>query len=259
MDKTTYYSTKLFLASVIPLMKEIAMRTNLKDKFFKNPGIAQISVITDEGKWGTHFLIENESITVGLNTVENPDVELEFKTPEHFVAFFKNKTKKLPKIKGFFKFGLLVATFKTLLKMAGVLGAKEAPKAEADKELLVRCMFYLLSNGISRLNKLEHPDIHDWAQKSPKRVYALAVDGYDDVAAYILVQAGKTKASKGLYKLSKPFFTLRFADLDSALAILLDTGDMLALTAEKKLIMEGAPEFGAKLGDFMMMVGEFVQ
>ncbi len=259
MDKNIYYSAKLFLQSVIPLMKEIALSTDLKDKLFKHPGIAQISLITEEGKWATNFLIENETITVGLSPVENPSVELEFKTPEHFVAFFKNQTKKLPKIRGFKNFGLLIATFKTLLKMASVLGAKEPPKEKAEKELLVKCMFYLLSNGISRLNKLEHPEVSEWAKKSPRRIYAMAVNGYEDIAAYILVQAGKTKAARGLYNRSKPFFTLRFADLDSALAILLSTGDMLALTAEKKLIMEGAPEFGAKLGDFMMLVGEFIQ
>lgn len=259
MDKNSYYSTKLFLKSVIPLIKEIALRTNLKESFYKNPGIAQISVLTDEGKWSTHFIIENKTITVGLTTVENPDVELEFKTAQHFIAFFKNQTKKLPKIKGFLKLGLLIATFRTLLKMASVLGAKIPPQTITEKELLVRCMFYLLSNGISTLNKLEHPTVHEWAKKSPKRIYALSVDGYEDIAAYILVQAGKTKSAHGLYTRSKPFFTLRFADLDSALAILLNTGDMLALTAEKKLIMEGAPEFGAKLGDFMMLVGEYVQ
>ncbi len=259
MDKNTYYSTKLFLQSVIPLIKEIALSTNLKDKLFKHPGIAQISVITDEGKWATHFVIENNEITVVLSPAEKPDVELEFKTPEHFVAFFKSQTKKLPKIKGFAKLGLLIGFFKTLLKMASVLGAKEAPTEKAEKELLVKCMFYLLSNGISRLNKLGHPAVSDWAKKSPRRIYAMAVTGYEDIAAYILVQAGKSKASRGVYTRSQPFFTLRFADLDSALAILLDTGDMLDLAAKKKLIMEGAPEFGAKLGDFMMLVGEYIQ
>ena len=52
---------------------------------------------------------------------------------------------------------------------------------------------------------------------------------------------------------------MRFADLDSALSILLQTGDFLTLTAEKRLILEGAPEFGAKIGDFMQLVGSYIQ
>ena len=56
-----------------------------------------------------------------------------------------------------------------------------------------------------------------------------------------------------------PFFTMRFNNLDSALGILMSTDDMLASVREGKLIMEGAPEFGAQLGDFMMQVGAYAQ
>jgi hypothetical protein len=34
---------------------------------------------------------------------------------------------------------------------------------------------------------------------------------------------------------------------------------MLRSTAEEKLIMEGAPEFGAQIGGFMMLVGEYAK
>ena len=43
--------------------------------------------------------------------------------------------------------------------MADLLGATEAPKDEATKELLVKCYFYLLSSGISQLNKMGHEGI----------------------------------------------------------------------------------------------------
>lgn len=143
--------------------------------------------------------------------------------------------------------------------MSSLLSVKEAPEALEDKELLTRLMFYLLTSGISQLNKLKEPSVHEWAKKSPDRVYALTVSGYEDLGAYIRVKAGKSRSARGNYKRSKPFLTMRFADVDSALAILLQTGDLLNLTAEEKLIMEGAPEFGAKLGDFMMLVGSIIQ
>ena len=56
-----------------------------------------------------------------------------------------------------------------------------------------------------------------------------------------------------------PFFTMRFDNFDSALGILMQTADMLESVKEGKLIMDGAPEFGAQLGDFMMQVGAYAQ
>lgn len=254
------YSEKLFLNAVIPLMKEVALRTPLKKSFEGKSGIIQISTRAGEEKWGTHFVVENGEIKTQLGLSEiSPDVELSFSSLEKFIAFFKGSTKSLPKIHGFTKPGLLIATFKTLLKMSSLLGAKEAPKEEEVKILTTRLYFYLLSGGISVLNKCGHPEVSRWTAVSPDRVYGWSVDGQEDVSAYLRIKAGKSKAARGKYTRSKPFFNMRFADIDSALAILLQTGDLLTMTAEHKLIMEGAPEFGAKIGDYMMLVGKYVQ
>ena len=56
-----------------------------------------------------------------------------------------------------------------------------------------------------------------------------------------------------------PFFTMRFDNFDSALGILMSTDDMLESVKSGKLIMDGAPEFGAQLGDFMLQVGAYAQ
>jgi hypothetical protein len=143
--------------------------------------------------------------------------------------------------------------------LSALLGATEPPTSERDKALVVRLYFALLSAGISGLNRAGHPEIAAWVARSPDRVYAWAVDGHPEVAAYLRVKAGRTKAARGEYRRSKPFFTLRFDSLDSALGILLDTDDMLASTAAGKLIMEGAPEFGAQIGAFMLAVGAYAK
>ena len=52
---------------------------------------------------------------------------------------------------------------------------------------------------------------------------------------------------------------MRFDSLPSALGILLSTDDMLESTKKGKLIMDGAPEFGAQIGDFMMQVGDYAK
>ena len=143
--------------------------------------------------------------------------------------------------------------------MSSLLTAKEPPKDEFTKALLVKCYFYLLSSGISTLNKQGHEAIHNWALKSPDRVYSWAVDGYPDLSAYIRVKAGKSKAGRGVYKRAMPFFTMRFNNLDSALGILMSIDDMLDSVKNGKLIMDGAPEFGAQIGEYMLTVGSYAQ
>lgn len=65
---------------------------------------------------------------------------------------------------------------------------------------MVKCFFYLVTSGISQLNKAGHEEIHQWALQSPDRVYAIGVDGHPDVSAYIRIKAGNSKAGRGTYK-----------------------------------------------------------
>ncbi len=253
------YSFNLFLNSVLPLIKEIAISSGIDNSKFDKKSVIQISCITEEGKRATHFVIENREIKTILGVNDEPDVELEFGSVDHFNKFFLSQTKKLPKIRGFKNFSLFIFTMKNLLKMGKLLGMKTAPSNEGDKRLLCKLLFYLLTSGISQLNKLGHPTVKKWTEMSPKRVYALTVDNNEEVAAYIVVEKGKSKSARGRYNRSKPFYTMRFVDLDSALAVLQETGDTLELTKQEKLIMEGAPEFGGKLGDLMELVGSYVK
>lgn len=253
------YTSKIFLNSVLPLFKQVAVNTDLNKLFAGKSGVIQVSALVPEGKWGTHFILDNGEMTVKLGAHPSPTVDLEFGSLRHFNRFFKGTSKKLPKIKGFTKLGLVIPTFRVLLKMSSLLGSEDPPKNPGDRVLLVKLTFYLLASGISQLNKCGHPQVSAWAKASPDRVYAWAVNGYPDLSAHIRVKGGKTKASRGQYTRSKPFFTMRFDSPESALGILLQKDDMLESTAQKKLIMEGAPEFGAQLGEFMLLVGSFAK
>lgn len=262
-EQKELYASKIFFNAALPLLKVIATDVpSLKAQFDKITAVLQVSALDPEaegGKYATHFIITEGVWETKLNSVhESPDVELEFKTIEAMNAFFKGKMgpSTLPKMRGVFKsFGAFKAMLMTLLKLAEVTGATKPPEKEEEKQLMVKCFFYLLSSGISQLNKMGHPEIRDWTTKSPDRVYAFAVDGHPEVAAFIRIKAGKSRAGRGEYKRAMPFFTLRFDNLDSALGILLGTDDMLESTKSGKLIMDGGPEFGAQLGGFMLEVG----
>jgi hypothetical protein len=262
ISKEDIYANKIFLNAVLPLVKVVVEeKKGLSKKFHGKNAKIQISAkdIDNNRKVGTHFVIEDGIWNVVKGTAENPDVELEFKNVPALNSFFAGKSKKLPKIKGFTKLGLLVNTLKALTTMANLLGSTNIPKEDDEKELLVKLYFYLLSSGISQLNKAGHPSVSKWAKRSPDRVYAWAVNEKPELSAYIRVKAGNTKAVRGEYKRSKPFFTMRFNNVDSALGTLLEIDDMVDATVNGRLIMEGAPEFGAQLGEFMLLVGSYAK
>lgn len=254
------YSCGIFLNAVLPLLKVIVESEEKFTKAFENKNASvQVSAKDEEGKVATHFLIEKGKWTVVKGVIEAPDLELEFSSIPHLNGFFSGKSKKLPKIKGMRHVGLLTNVLKVLLRMSGLLSAKTPPKDMRNKELLTKLYFYLLSSGISQLNKMGHPQVSKWAQRSPDRVYAWAINGRPEFSAYIRVKAGNTKAAKGEYRRSKPFFTMRFDSIDSALGILLEIDDLIKATIAGRIVMEGAPEFGAQIGDFMTLVGSYAK
>lgn len=258
--KDDLYSNRIILNSVLPLLKVLAEnRQDLGKGFVGKNALIQFSAKDNDSKVATHFIIKEGVWSVGHGPTEKPDVDFEFKSIPDFNRFFKGKSNKLPKIKGVWHLGLVIPTFKALLKMSKLLGSTTPPEKNEDKDLLVKMLFYLLTSGISQLNKAGHPEVAKWALKSPDRVYALAVNGKPELSAYIRVKAGNSKSSRGEYTRSKPFFTLRFDSVDSALGILLETDDMIEATIKERILMEGAPEFGAQMGEFMKLVGSYVK
>lgn len=257
------YSNKIFFGAALPLVKVIANDVESLKKQFQNVhAVIQVSALDPDaegGKIGMHYVVNGEEWLVHLGKVDPaPHVELEFKSVEAMNAFFKGKIgpATLPKMRGVVKhFGAFKAFLMTLLKMSSLLSATEPPKDEATKQLMVKCFFYLLSSGISQLNKMGHAEIRAWTEKSPDRVYAFAVNDHPEVSAYLRIKAGKSKAGRGEYKRAMPFFTLRFRTFDNALGILLGTDDMLEAVKKGDLIMDGAPEFGGQIGSFMLEVG----
>lgn len=261
-----YYSNKIFLNAALPLLKVIAADVPSLNAKFKNVHcVYQVSALDStapEGKWATHFVVNGDEWLVHAGKVayrvgKQPFVELQFKSVEALNAFFKGKITPatLPKMKGVSNVKEFIAFMMTLLKMADVLGATTPPEKEEDKALMVKCMFYLLTSGISQLNKMGHPEIHDWTSKSPDRVYALAINDHPEASAFIRIKAGKSRAGRGEYKRAMPFFTLRFSSYDSALGTLLGIDDMLEATKSGKIIMDGGPEFGGIFGGFLLTIG----
>jgi len=159
--KEELYANKIFFNAALPLIKVIAQDVpSLKKQYEKVHAVIQVSALDPDaegGKIGMHYVINGpDDWLIHLNKVDpKPHIELEFKSVEAMNAFFKGKISPatLPKMRGIAKhFGAFKAFLMTLLKMSSVLSATTPPEKEEDKQLMVKCMFYLLSSGISQLN-----------------------------------------------------------------------------------------------------------
>jgi hypothetical protein len=255
------YAIRIFLNAVLPNLKTIASDVpEITEKWKGKNATCQISAKTDDGKVGTHFLIEDGNWTVKTGLSEKkPDVELEFSSIPHLNGYFQGKTKKLPKIIGFSHPGKLLAFMKTLMKMAALLGMTKLPEDSATKILLVKMYFYLLPAGISQLNKAGYKKIKEWSTEQPERAFSFEVIGLPQVSTYLKVKAGNTRVGRGEYVRSIPFFTMRFKSTDDALKILLGIDDMIQAQVEQRLILDGAPEVGLDVGNFLFTVGAFAK
>ncbi len=259
------FAARIFFNSALPLLKVIVQDVpDIGKKFAGKSFVFQVSALCDQaenGKMATYFDVKDGGFTTHVSEVHaSPDIELEFSDLHKFILFFSGRGTPLPKMKGVLKhLGLFVSLLTALLKMAGLLQAKDAPAQEADQRLLVKLYFYLLTNGISQLNKAGQEKIHAWALASPDRAYAFAVTGAADLAGYIRVYEGNSKAGHGEYPRCKPFLTLRFDTPMHALDILMSKGDMLDYIAKRYLTVEGAPEFAGVVGEFMFIVGDYAK
>jgi len=254
----------VFLGAAVPLLRVVCESEpkhgdKFKGKFF----VFQMSALWDGiegGKLATHFIVEDGKWTVkALEVHPNPDVELEFSDLRKFNIFMAGKGMPMPKIRGMSKLGILLPVMGALLRMAALMGAKTKPEKEDDKRLLVKLFFYLLPNGISRLNKLGDPVVRKSTGTSPDRVYALLVVGEPDLYSWIRMKEGQTSSGRGESKRGKPFLSMEFRDCDAALGILMNTDGMIDSISQGKLLVNGAPEFGDMIGDLLFRVAFFAQ
>jgi hypothetical protein len=200
MTQGDKYALRIFFFAAIPLAKTVAENDPKFVKKFKGKSFTfQISVLDEgfkkTGKLSTHFVVEDGKWTTHTGeTLENPDIELEFSSVQKFILFFTGKGMPLPKMKGVLAhFGKFVAVLLTLLRMASLLQATSAPAKDEDKDLLVLLYFNLLTVGVSQLNRVEHPDVKAFTNPSPDRVYAFKVTGKEKASGLASREEGRDR------------------------------------------------------------------
>lgn len=245
-------AARLFTHAVFPVMKVILNDDpKMKQKFSDVEANVQFRAKDTAGDIGAWLVFNKGEFTVQQGICESPDITFSFSSVKKMNDMLAGKP-VIPGISGFSKFGLLVKVFSLLLSLK-IMMPNARPKKMDKKILKVKLAFYMITTALSQYNKGGDPDMVKWTTKQPDRIYQITVDG-TDIAAYLRVKAGKSKAGRGVYTRKRPFIHMKFHGIDGALAVLLRDVEFVEGVAKGFVTIEGAPEYAAQLNDFMQRI-----
>jgi len=257
--------SRIFLGALFPVMK-VALHDNpkMKKKFAGVNARIQFAARDGDGNGNGHgdgdigayldFTAGDLEIVQGI--CENPDVAFWFGSIEKMNAMLAGKP-VLPRIKGIYRLGLLAKAISLFLSLK-LLEPDARPKDPQKRRLKVKMSVFMMVAALSQYNKGGDPEMVKWTSMQPERIYQISVTGEDDIAAYLRVKAGKTKAGRGFYTKRRPFVHMKFNGIDGAMPILLEEIDMVEAVRDGLLSLDGSPEYARDLGNFMVRIQKLV-
>jgi len=255
-DKDKYVLARIMMRAALPLAKVlIEDDPKMKKKLEGFNAVVQFEVK------GYDDLVTVMNFTDGVvdfafTRHENPDVNFVFKDPGQLNKFFGGKV-AMPVIKGMFKLGIVMKVVPLLLGLTLLLPTKK-PKDPAKKYMKVKLLFYMLSSALSQMNKAGDEEFVEFCEKMPDRIIQWSCPP-DGPYAYLRIKYGKSKAGRGLYTRKKPFIDMQFNGVDSAIKVLTNELDLVDAVRYGHLLQLGSPEYGAKLGSYMLKIDKWIQ
>jgi len=245
-------TARLFFRAVFPIIRVILEDDpKMKHKFRNVKAEVQFTAKDTSGPVGAWLIFNNGEFRVDYGICQKPDITFSFKSVKKMNDMLSGKP-VIPSIKGITKLSLLVKILSLLLSLK-ILMPNARPKDKIKKKLKVKLSFYMITTALSQYNKGGDPDMGEWTAKQPDRIYQISVDG-EDIAAYLRVKSGNTKAGRGFYMRKRPFLHMKFHGADGALAVLLRDAEFVEAVARGYVSVEGAPEYAAQLNDFMQRI-----
>ncbi len=248
-------AARIFLRAVLPVIKVImADDPKMKKRFANVTAKVQFRASDPAGDIGACLCFDKGDFKVEQGIVDDPDITFSFRNVGRMVAMFAGKP-ALPMIKGLWKVGLLIKVFSVLMSLM-ILMPNARPKDPAKRRLKVKLTFYMITTALSQYNKGGDPEMVKWTSSQPERIYQITVD--EEIAAYLRVKAGKTKAGRGTYKRRRPFVHMRFNGVEGAFPIVMNDVDMVTAIKKEYLSIDGSPEYGGNIGDFMVRIQNLI-
>lgn len=245
-------TARIVCRAVLPVIKIMLQDDpKLGAKFKGLNATVQFLAKDPAGPVGAHLKFTDGALEIVQELIERPDLQFTFSNVAKMNAMFAGKI-VLFSIKGLSKLGLLLKILGVLMGLK-ILMPNAKPKTPQQAYLKVKMTLYMVSTALSQLNKGGDPDMVKWTAKQPERIYQWSVDD-TDIACWLKIKAGQSKAGRGLYERRQPFVHMRFTSLDNALPVLANAVDTVQAIATGMVISDGSPEYGGKLGDFMLKV-----
>lgn len=254
-------TARIICRAVLPVIKVMLDDNPKVGRKFQGV-TAKVQFVANDaaGPIGACLQFTDGALEVVQGITEDPDLIFRFSSVPKMIAMFAGKPvlpSLGPLLKGFAtRPGLLINVFGILLGMKILMPAAK-PKTPDMARLKVKMTLYMVSTALSQLNKGGDPDMVKWTEKQPERIYQWSVKG-TDIACYLKVKAGQTKAGRGEYTRRKPFVHMIFKDIDSALPVLSNSVDTVTAIGTGLIENDGSPEYGGKIGDFMLKIAEML-
>ena len=248
-------TAKLFFNAAFPVMQVlIDDDPKLHKKFANLRATVQFGARDDEEPLYCQLIFDGGKVTVTQGKAEAPDLALTFSGIAKMNALLKGGL-SLPSIKG--KLGLLPNVLSLLMGLKIMTKDNAKLKNIGEKALKVKCSLYMVARALSQYNKLGDPDMQEFCQRQPDRIYQFRVehDGKPDyVACYLRIKAGKSKSGHGVYERRSPFVLFRFLSLDGALKVLGREVEFVEGVEKGFVETVGSPEYAMYLNDFMAIL-----
>ena len=256
MPDETLLVTRICLHAVLPVVKVlVADDPQTARRFGDMNAIVQFKAQHENGPIGAHIRFADGGCEVVQELAARPDLEFGFGSASQLNAMFAGKL-VLPSIYGWMRLGLLWKVLLLLLKLKLLLPQLK-PRDRLDTQLKVKMTLYMATTALSQLNKAGDPQMAKWTGRQPERVYQWSVDG-EDIACYLKVKAGKSKAGRGHYARRTPFVHTRFRSVDDALPLLANEIDTVEAMRRGLVAVEGSPEYGGQASDFMLRIAKML-
>jgi hypothetical protein len=249
-------AARIFFRAAFPVIKVILEDDPKSHKAFADvQANVQFLAKNDGQPIGAFLVFDKGNFSVQQGFCEHPDITLSFGTVKKMNAMLAGKN-VIPGIKGLTKPVLLARVLKLLLKLKLMLPTNR-PSDPAKKRLKVKLIMYMITTALSQYNKGGDPEMVKWTKSQPDRIYQLSVEP-EGIAAYLRVKAGNTKAGRGLYTRRRPFVHMKFHGVDGALKVMLRDAEMVEAVEKGYISIDGSPEYGAMLNDFMQRIQAMV-
>lgn len=248
-------AARIFLRAVLPVMKVLLNEdARLRNRFAGIHAIVQFAAEDPEGPVGAYLVFDNDGFRVEQGIADKADISFRFGSIAAMNAMFAGKP-ALPRIRGWHRVTLLIKVLSLLMALK-ILMPDQRPKDAEKKRMKVKMTFYMITTALSQYNKGGDPEMAQWTAKQPERLYQITVN--DDIAAYLRVKAGKSKAGRGTYTRRRPFVHMRFDGVDGAMPVVMNDVDMVTAVRNGYLSVEGPPEYASDIGVFMMRVQDLI-